>query len=96
MLKLLPILFFAAVNISQISIFEIDGIFSNGHINAIQRYVDENDLSEPNLFVIQYNASDTSENGVTELQSIMKIDSHSGETWLFRINGQERYWEKIN
>ena len=45
MLKLLPILFFAAVNISQISIFEIDGIFSNGHINAIQRYVDENDLS---------------------------------------------------
>ena len=44
MLKLLPILFFAAVNISQISIFEIDGIFSNSHINAIQRYVDENDL----------------------------------------------------
>ena len=43
MLKLLPILFFAAVNISQISIFEIDGIFSNGHINAIQRYLDEND-----------------------------------------------------
>ena len=35
-------------------------------------------------------------NGVTELQSVMKIDSHSGETWLFKINGQERYWEKIN
>ena len=72
MLKLLPILFFAAVNISQISIFEIDGIFSNGHINAIQRYVDENDLRESNLFVIQYNASDTSENGVTELQELLK------------------------
>ena len=36
MLKLLPILFFAAVNISQISIFEIDGVFSNSHINAIK------------------------------------------------------------
>ena len=43
MLKLLPILFIAAVNITQISIFEIDGIFSNGHINDIQRYIDENE-----------------------------------------------------
>ena len=87
MLKLLPILFFAAVNISQISIFEIDGIFSNGHINAIQRYVDENDLRESNLFVIQYNASDTSENGVTELnyKNCLKTSKHqkpsgSGQT----------------
>ena len=71
MLKLLPILFFAAVNITQISIFEIDGIFSNGHINAIQRYVGENELRETNLFVIQYNASDTSENSVVELQELL-------------------------
>ena len=35
-------------------------------------------------------------NGFTELQSVMKIDSHSGETWLFKIDGQETYWEKIN
>mgnify|MGYP006248449071 FL=1 len=68
MLKLLPILFFAAVNISQISIFEIDGVFSNSHINAIKRYVVENDLRESKLFVIQNNSSDTSEKGVTELQ----------------------------
>ena len=82
MLKLLPILFFAAVNISQISIFEIDGIFSNGHINAIQRYVGENDLSESNLFVIQYNASDTSENGVTELQELLKDIKTPKAIWV--------------
>ena len=82
MLKLLPILFFAAVNISQISIFEIDGIFSNGHINAIQRYVDENDLSESNLFVIQYNASDTSENSVTELQELLKDIKSPKAIWV--------------
>ena len=82
MLKLLPILFFAAVNISQISIFEIDGIFSNGHINAIQRYVDENDLRESNLFVIQYNASDTSENGVTELQELLKDIKTPKAIWV--------------
>ena len=82
MLKLLPILFFAAVNISQISIFEIDGIFSNGHINAIQRYVDENDLGESNLFVIQYNASDTSENSVTELQELLKDIKTPKAIWV--------------
>ena len=82
MLKLLPILFFAAVNISQISIFEIDCIFSNGHINAIQRYVDENDLSESNLFVIQYNASDTSENSVTELQELLKDIKTPKAIWV--------------
>ena len=82
MLKLLPILFFAAVNISQISIFEIDGIFSNGHINAIQRYVDENDLRESNLFVIQYNAIDTSENSVTELQELLKDIKTPKAIWV--------------
>ena len=82
MLKLLPILFFAAVNISQISIFEIDGIFANGHINAIQRYVDENDLRESNLFVIQYNASDTSENGVIELQELLKDIKTPKAIWV--------------
>ena len=82
MLKLLPILFFAAVNISQISIFEIDGIFSNGHINAIQRYVDENDLRQSNLFVIQYNASDTSENSVTELQELLKDIKTPKAIWV--------------
>ena len=82
MLKLLPILFFAAVNISQISIFEIDGIFSNGHINAIQRYADENDLRESNLFVIQYNATDTSENSVTELQELLKDIKTPKAIWV--------------
>ena len=82
MLKLLPILFFAAVNISQISIFEIDGIFSNSHINAIQRYVDENDLRKSNLFVIQYNASDTSENSVTELQELLKEIKTPKAIWV--------------
>ena len=82
MLKLLPILFFAAVNITQISIFEIDGIFSNGHINAIQRYINENELRESNLFVIQYNASDTSENSVTELQELLKDIKTPKAIWV--------------
>ena len=82
MLKLLPILFFAAVNITQISIFEIDGIFSNGHINAIERYINENELNESELFVIQYNASDTSSNSISELQEILKSIKTPKAIWV--------------
>ena len=70
MLKLLPILFFAAVNISQISIFEIDGVFSAGHINAIERYIEENEFQDNHLFVIQYNASDATQDSITNLKEI--------------------------
>ena len=82
MLKLLPILFFAAVNITQISIFEIDGIFSNGHINAIQRFVNEDELKESSLFVIQYNASDVNENSVNDLQEILKSIKTPKAIWV--------------
>ena len=42
MLKLLPILFMAALNTVNVNIFEIEGIFSSGHINAIERYIEDN------------------------------------------------------
>ena len=35
-------------------------------------------------------------NGYTELKSVMKIDLHNGETWLFVIEGQNGFWKKIN
>ena len=54
MLKLLPILFMAALNTVNVNIFEIEGIFSSGHINALERYVEENSEGEKNLFVVQY------------------------------------------
>ena len=71
MLKLLPILFFAAVNVTQISIFEIEGIFSSGHINAIERYFDENKINDDELFIIQYNANDVSQESVVQLGEIL-------------------------
>ena len=35
-------------------------------------------------------------NGYTELQSVMKIDLYSGDTWLFVIEGQNGFWKRIN
>lgn len=82
MLKLLPILFFAAVNITQISIFEIEGIFSSGHINAIERYFDENKFDEDELFIIQYNANDVSEESVMQLNDILESVTIPKAIWV--------------
>jgi len=82
MLNLLPILFFAAVNITQISIFEIEGIFSSGHINAIERYFDENKFDEDELFIIQYNANDVSEESVMQLNDILESITIPKAIWI--------------
>tara|TARA_B100001173_G_scaffold14036_1_gene11661 strand:+ start:356 stop:1516 length:1161 start_codon:yes stop_codon:yes gene_type:complete len=75
MLKLLPILLSAVVNIANVNIFEIEGIFSSGHINALERYIEEVEQEENNLLIIQYNASDVNENSIIELKKILaKID----------------------
>jgi len=82
MLKLLPILFFAAVNVTQISIFEIEGIFSSGHINAIERYFDENKINDDELFIIQYNANDVSQESVIQLGEILESVTIPKAIWV--------------
>ncbi len=82
MLKLLPILFLAVINTANVSIFEIEGIFSSGHINALERYVEENSEREKNLFVVQYNASDVNINSINELQIILNNMDAPKAIWV--------------
>ncbi len=82
MLKLLPILFLAVINTANVNIFEIEGIFSSGHINALERYVEENSEREKNLFVVQYNASDVNINSINELQIILNNMDAPKAIWV--------------
>ena len=82
MLKLLPILFFAAVNITQISIFEIEGIFSSGHINAIERYFEEDKIHDNELFIVQYNPNDVSQESIIQLSEILESVTIPKAIWV--------------
>ena len=82
MLKLLPILFFAAVNVTQISIFEIEGIFSSGHVNAMERYFDENKVDEDDLFIVQYNANDVNQESILKLGEILESVTIPKAIWV--------------
>ena len=82
MLKLLPILFMAALNTANVNIFEIEGIFSSGHINAIERYIEDNSKGEENFFVVQYNASDVNLNSIEELHNILNNMDAPKAIWV--------------
>ena len=73
MLKLLPILFSVVINIANVNIFEIEGIFSSGHINALERYVEQPKDDQQDLFIVQYNASDINLNSIDDLQVLSLI-----------------------
>ena len=82
MLKLLPILFMAALNTVNVNIFEIEGIFSSGHINAIERYIEDNSKGEENFFVVQYNASDVNLNSIDDLHNILNNMDAPKAIWV--------------
>ena len=82
MLKLLPILFMAALNTVNVNIFEIEGIFSSGHINAIERYIEDTSKGEENFFVVQYNASDINLNSIDELNNILNNMDAPKAIWV--------------
>ena len=56
MFKVSSIIFFLTVNISQISVFQVDGLFSSAHLHSIEDNFAENAYSQEDLFVIQYSA----------------------------------------
>ena len=82
MLKLLPMLFLAVINTVNVNIFEIEGIFSSGHINALERHIEENNEGENNLFVVQYNASDVNVNSLDELQIVLNSMDAPKAIWV--------------
>ena len=82
MIKLLPILFSVVINIANVNIFEIEGIFSSGHINALNRYAEEIKVDEQNLFIVQYNASDINSSSVEDLQVALKNINTPKAIWV--------------
>ena len=82
MLKILPILFLAVINTANVNIFEIEGIFSSGHINAIERYIEDNSKGEENFFIVQYNASDVNLNSIDDLHNILNNMDAPKAIWV--------------
>ena len=82
MFKVISVLIFAAVNITQLSIFEIEGIFSNAHVNSIERYFSENTFEEDDLFVVQFNAADSTKKAIEDFTNFLDSKSSFKAIWV--------------
>ena len=82
MFKVISVLIFAAVNITQLSIFEIEGIFSNAHVNSIERYFSENSFEEDDLFVVQFNAADSTKKAIEDFTNFLDSKSSFKAIWV--------------
>ena len=72
MFKVISFLIFAVINITQLSIFEIEGKFSNAHVNSVERFFSENNLDSYDLFVVQYNATDSTDKAIEDFTNLLK------------------------
>ena len=82
MFKVISVLIFAVINITQLSIFEIEGIFSNAHVNSVERYFSENNLESNDLFVVQYNATDSTDKAIEDFTNLLENKDTFKAIWV--------------
>ena len=72
----------STVSISTVHIFQIDNIMSKAQVNAVERYVDEEQLGSRDLLILQVNSKSFTNESVDLLSSILdRSDSYVG-IWL--------------
>ena len=82
MFKVISVLIFAVINITQLSIFEIEGIFSNAHVNSVERYFSENKSNSNDLFVVQYNATDSTDKAIEDFINLLNSENTYKAIWV--------------
>ena len=60
MTYLISTLIFAVVGSSQLNIFEIEGIFSSAHLNALEEHIIDQDYDDDDLLILQYSSKEGS------------------------------------
>ena len=60
MTYLISTLIFTIVGTSQLNIFEIEGIFSSAHLNALEEHIIHQDYDDDDLLILQYSSKEGS------------------------------------
>ena len=86
MLKVTSVIFFITVNISQINVFQIDGLFSTAHLDSLENHFVQNTYSQEELFVIQYSADDHTKGTIDKFNFLImersRIENFPKAIWV--------------
>ena len=71
MTYLISTLIFAVIGTSQLNIFEIEGIFSSAHLNALEEHIIDKDYGEEDLLILQYSSKEGSNESDLKLNDLL-------------------------
>ena len=82
MINIISSVVLLVISISQLNIFEIDGVFSSAHVRSIERHIEETQYTENDLLVIQYSSTKYSEKAVADFEKLITDKNFVKAMWV--------------
>ena len=82
MINIISSVVLLVISISQLNIFEIDGVFSSAHVRSIERHIEETQYTQNDLLVIQYSSTKYSEKAVADFEKLITNKKFVKAMWV--------------
>jgi len=82
MINIISSIALLVISVSQLNIFEIDGVFSSAHVRSIERHIEDTQYSENDLLVIQYSSTKYSEKAVDDFAELITNKDFIKAMWV--------------
>ena len=82
MINIISSVVLLVISISQLNIFEIDGVFSSAHVRSIERHIEETQYTQNDLLVIQYSSTKYSEKAVADFEKLITNKNFVKAMWV--------------
>ena len=82
MINIISSIALLVISVSQLNIFEIDGVFSSAHVRSIERHIEETQYTPNDLLVIQYSSTKYSEKAVSDFEELITDKDFVKAMWV--------------
>tara|TARA_B100000902_G_scaffold301205_1_gene288918 strand:+ start:4575 stop:5729 length:1155 start_codon:yes stop_codon:yes gene_type:complete len=82
MINIISSIVLLVISVSQLNIFEIDGVFSSAHVRSIERHIEETQYTQNDLLVIQYSSTKYSEKAVDDFEALITDKEFVKAMWV--------------
>ena len=82
MINIISSIVFLVISVSQLNIFEIDGVFSSAHVRSIERHIEDTQYSQNDLLVIQYSSTKYSDKAVSDFEELITDQNFVKAMWV--------------
>jgi hypothetical protein len=82
MINIISSIVLLVISVSQLNIFEIDGVFSSAHVRSIERHIEETQYTQNDLLVIQYSSTKYSDQAVADFKKLITDKDFLKVMWV--------------